>query len=44
MNIARHLILVKHSLPEIMEDVPAREWILSAEGRARCKRLADRLY
>jgi broad specificity phosphatase PhoE len=37
------LILVKHSLPEIIENIPAREWKLSAEGRARCKRLAERL-
>ena len=37
------LILVKHSLPEIIENVPAREWKLSAEGQARCKHLADRL-
>ena len=34
------LILVKHSLPEIVENVPAREWKLSAEGQARCKKLA----
>jgi broad specificity phosphatase PhoE len=39
----RTLILVKHSIPEILEDIPAREWKLSAEGRARCKRLAERL-
>ena len=37
------LILVKHSLPEIIENIPAREWTLSEEGRARCKRLAERL-
>ena len=37
------LILVKHSLPEIVENVPAREWKLSAEGEARCNRLAKRL-
>lgn len=37
------LILVKHSLPEIIETVPAREWRLSAEGQARCKPLAERL-
>lgn len=35
------LVLVKHSLPEIVEDVPAHEWRLSVDGRARCKRLAD---
>jgi broad specificity phosphatase PhoE len=37
------LILVKHSLPEIVENIPAREWKLSEEGKARCKRLAKRL-
>ncbi|MFT3895485.1 MAG: histidine phosphatase family protein [Anaerolineales bacterium] len=37
------LILVKHSIPEIVENVPAREWKLSVEGRFRCKRLAERL-
>ena len=37
------LILVKHSLPEIVENVPASEWKLSAEGRLRCKNLAERL-
>lgn len=37
------LILVKHSLPEIVENVPAREWKLSAQGRLRCKQLAERL-
>jgi broad specificity phosphatase PhoE len=35
------LILVKHSLPEVNENIPAREWKLSAEGKARCKRLAE---
>ena len=35
------LILVKHSLPEIVENVPASEWELSTEGQSRCKRLAD---
>lgn len=37
------LILVKHSLPEIKKDLPAREWTLSPEGRARADRLAERL-
>jgi broad specificity phosphatase PhoE len=37
------LILVKHSLPEIVENVPAREWKLSVQGRSRCTRLAERL-
>jgi broad specificity phosphatase PhoE len=39
----KQLILVKHSLPEIVEDVPAREWELSEKGRALAERLADRL-
>lgn len=37
------LILVKHSLPEIKEDLPAREWRLSEEGRLRARRLAEKL-
>lgn len=37
------LILVKHSLPKIVETVPAREWNLSNEGRLRAQRLAERL-
>ena len=37
------LILVKHSLPEIVENTPASGWKLSVEGRGRCKRLAERL-
>ena len=39
----KHLILVKHSLPEIVENLPAREWKLSDEGRIRAQRLAERL-
>jgi len=35
------LILVKHSLPEIRENVPAREWSLSEEGCERAQRLAE---
>ncbi len=37
----RQLTLVRHSLPEINKDLPAREWRLSEEGRARAGRLAD---
>ncbi len=37
------LILVKHSLPEIVENLPAREWKLSEEGRIRAQQLAERL-
>lgn len=35
------LLLIKHSLPEIRETIPAREWRLSEEGRGRCKSLAE---
>ncbi|MBI3997512.1 MAG: histidine phosphatase family protein, partial [Armatimonadetes bacterium] len=37
------LILIKHSLPKIVPDVPANQWRLSGEGRQRCEALADRL-
>ena len=37
------LILVKHSSPEIVENIPAREWTLSHEGRIRSHRLAELL-
>jgi broad specificity phosphatase PhoE len=37
------LLLIKHSLPEILPSVPAREWRLSEEGRVRCSRLAARI-
>lgn len=39
----QHLILVKHSLPEIVEELPASEWKLSENGRERAQRLAKRL-
>ena len=35
-----YLILVKHSLPEIVEGLPAREWKLSEEGERRAEQLA----
>ena len=35
------LILIKHSLPAIVPGLPASQWQLSAEGRARCRPLAD---
>ena len=38
-----HLILVRHSAPEIVPQVPARAWHLSAVGRARCVPLAAAL-
>lgn len=39
----RKLILVRHSLPEMVTGMPASRWHLSAEGRQRCERLAGRL-
>jgi broad specificity phosphatase PhoE len=39
----RSLILVRHSLPEIVPNTPGRLWQLSAEGRARCRFLAAQL-
>jgi broad specificity phosphatase PhoE len=39
----RHLILVKHSHPEIVTTVPAAQWRLSDAGRRRCVALAERL-
>jgi broad specificity phosphatase PhoE len=39
----KHLILVKHSVPEIQEDLPANMWKLSEEGRLRARRLAAQL-
>jgi len=35
------LILVKHSLPLIVETRPAREWTLSEIGRERARKLAE---
>lgn len=37
------LVLVRHSAPEMLVGVPAREWHLSAEGRRRCGPLSERL-
>lgn len=39
----KYLILVKHSLPEIVENLPANKWRLSKEGQVRAERLAERL-
>ncbi|MCZ7567025.1 MAG: phosphoglycerate mutase family protein [Ardenticatenaceae bacterium] len=36
-----NLILVKHSLPDIMSTVPAHQWHLSEVGRFRCQMLAE---
>lgn len=39
----KQLILVRHSIPEIREDLPAREWHLSEEGKRLAERLAGHL-
>lgn len=39
----RKLILVRHSLPDIVPEIPANLWRLSREGRRRCKILAAKL-
>lgn len=39
----RKLVLVRHSVPEIIPDIPASQWRLSDEGRLRCETLAERL-
>lgn len=37
------LILIKHSMPELVPTTPPNRWHLSAEGRESCKALAERL-
>ena len=39
----RKLVLVRHSLPEMVTGVPASQWWLSEQGRRRCEILAERL-
>ena len=39
----KYLIMVKHSLPKIVESLPANEWVLSNEGRVLAKKLAVQL-
>jgi broad specificity phosphatase PhoE len=41
--MTKHLILVKHSVPEIQQDRPANTWKLSEQGRLRAHRLAEEL-
>ena len=36
----KYLLLVRHSQPEIVEGIPAKEWHLSEEGRHRCESMA----
>ena len=37
------LLLIRHSLPEILPARPANQWTLSVEGRVLCERLAQKL-
>jgi broad specificity phosphatase PhoE len=39
----RKLILVKHSLPQVVQRLPADRWLLSEEGRRRAGLLAARI-
>ena len=43
MSPEKYLILVKHSVPEVIENIPAREWTLSEEGQIRARELAGKL-
>ena len=38
-----NLILIRHSLPEMIHTMPANQWHLSEEGRLRCKTLAEKI-
>ncbi len=38
-----YLILIRHSLPEIVPSIPAKQWHLSSTGRQRCEQLAVQL-
>ncbi len=38
-----NLILIKHSLPELIPAVPASKWQLSETGQLRCKTLAEKI-
>lgn len=41
--MTKYLILVKHSVPEIVGDQPANSWHLSWQGRLRARQLAEEL-
>jgi broad specificity phosphatase PhoE len=43
MSSQQHLIIARHSLPEIVPGVEARKWSLGGEGRRRAALLADEL-
>lgn len=42
-DVARRLVLVKHSLPEVHAAADSADWVLSAEGVRRCEALAEAL-
>ncbi len=39
----RKLLLIRHGAPLILQDAPARAWLLSDEGRRTCEQFAGRL-
>jgi broad specificity phosphatase PhoE len=41
--VTRRLLLIRHSIPEIIPEVPAPQWRLGDEGRAAAAAFADRL-
>ena len=41
--MSQSLILVRHSVPEVQRDRPAREWKLSPDGRLRARLLSERI-
>lgn len=41
--MASYCILIRHSLPEIVPELPPDRWQLSPEGRIRCQPLAQEL-
>jgi broad specificity phosphatase PhoE len=43
VNDMAYLILVRHSLPQMNSLVPANQWRLSYEGRARCQFVVNHL-
>lgn len=43
MRSSTILLLVKHAMPVVDPDAPAREWVLSDAGRRASKLLAGRL-
>ena len=43
VGAVRKLILVRHSLPEVVPGMPAAQWGLGTEGRSRCVPLSEKL-